>query len=78
MTFKGYGTTITINKVQTPREMVREYGCVRCQKYHRQLIDPEYEAHILDQSKHGWYERPARIGEIFALEMERGEPKPRR
>ena len=33
------------------------YGCVRCQREHRQG-QPEFEAHIFDQSKHGIRERP--------------------
>jgi hypothetical protein len=29
-----------------------EYGCVRCQQYHREC-DPLYQPHIMCQSKHG-------------------------
>lgn len=32
---------------------ITEYGCVACQKYHRLGLDPEYEPHIMRQSKHG-------------------------
>lgn len=52
--------------------MVREYGCVLCQRYHVREIEPElYDAHLYHQSKHGWRERPATIGERFAIEMKR-------
>jgi len=30
-----------------------EYGCVRCQAYHRESDGPIYAEHILWQSKHG-------------------------
>jgi hypothetical protein len=43
-------------------EPVRAYGCVRCQKEHREGLDPEYEPHLMFQSKHGWYLRRAEVG----------------
>jgi hypothetical protein len=56
------------NKVPT----VREFGCTRCQAFHVREIDPElYEQHLYFQSKHGWRERPATLGEQFAIEMRR-------
>jgi hypothetical protein len=30
-----------------------EYGCVRCQKYHREGRDAEFRDHLFWQSKHG-------------------------
>lgn len=39
---------------------ITEYGCVKCQKYHRLGIDPEYEAHLMHQSKHGTAQRAPR------------------
>lgn len=50
---------------------VREYGCVKCQKHHRQYLDPEYDDHLFWQNKHGWRERPALPWEVFALEMQK-------
>lgn len=36
---------------------INAYGCVLCQREHRRGLDPEYEAHIMRQSKHGTYTR---------------------
>jgi hypothetical protein len=57
----------------TGQPLVREYGCVRCQKWHRRGIDPEYEPHLYYQSKHGWHERVATPNEVLA--MMRATPK---
>jgi len=38
------------------RKQVRQYGCVKCQKTHREDKEPElFKLHILHQSKHGWH-----------------------
>lgn len=44
---------------------VHAYGCTRCQREHVEGLDPLYEPHIMSQSKHGTYDRPAWIGEVF-------------
>lgn len=50
------------------------YGCCKCQRTHRRHIDPEYDDHILFQSKHGVTERaPLDHGERFALLVAEGE-----
>lgn len=49
--------------------IVREYGCTKCQRYHREGIDAEYRPHLPHQSKHGWRERRATMGERFALDV---------
>lgn len=46
-------------------EPVRCYGCVRCQREHREGLDAEYPAHLMSQSKHGTYLRPATVGEVL-------------
>ena len=54
---------------------ITEYGCVQCQKYHRLGLDPEYEAHLGRQSKHGVRTRaPIGAREQFVASMlaERG------
>lgn len=48
-----------------PHRPVREYGCVLCQKYHREGLDAEYEPHIYSQSKHGIGERRPEVSEVF-------------
>lgn len=53
-----------------PKRPVREYGCCQCDRaglprYHREGLDPEYGPHLYWQSKHGWYERPPTLGEVF-------------
>lgn len=53
--------------------MVREYGCVECQRYHREGIDAEFEPHLLYQSKHGYYDRIATPNEV--LQIFRKEPE---
>lgn len=32
----------------------------------------EYEPHLMGQSKHGWYDRPPTVGEVFRREVEEG------
>lgn len=44
---------------------IREYGCVKCQKYHRRGIDDLYEPHLFFQSKHGWSERKPSANEVL-------------
>ena len=49
---------------------ITEYGCVLCQKYHRLGLDPEYDAHISRQSKHGITTRaPIGKAEEFVANM---------
>lgn len=48
-----------------PARPVREYGCTRCQKWHREGLDAEYEPHLYWQSKHGPMERPATPAEVL-------------
>ena len=49
---------------------ITEYGCVLCQKYHRKGLDPEYEAHLYHQSKHGVSERkPNGAAEEFVAHL---------
>jgi hypothetical protein len=40
--------------VSTDVEMVRGYGCVRCQEFHHEG-DAEYDAHMGFQCRHGTY-----------------------
>jgi hypothetical protein len=49
---------------------ITEYGCVRCQKYHRKGLDAEYEDHLYYQSKHGTSTRaPITIEEKFVAHL---------
>jgi hypothetical protein len=49
---------------------ITEYGCVKCQKYHRLGIDAWYDDHLYFQSKHGIRERaPIGKGEEFIAHM---------
>ena len=58
---------------------ITEYGCVKCQKYHRMGLDAEYEDHIYHQSKHGVRERaPRGIAEEFVAHMLAQENAPRK
>ena len=43
--------------IETRHRKVKEFGCVLCQKWHREG-EPLYQDHILFQSKHGIRERP--------------------
>lgn len=61
-------------KANDPHRPIREYGCCQCQKYHREGLDDEYEPHLFFQSKHGWYDRPPTIGEVFERLMKE-DPK---
>lgn len=55
-----------------PRRPVVEYGCAKCQRWHRQGIDPEYDAHLHRQAKHHYRaDRPPTQAE--ALLRLRGE-----
>lgn len=54
------------------RRPVTAYGCVACQREHRDGLDPEYKAHEMRQSKHGVYERPPTAGEVFRRLVEAG------
>jgi hypothetical protein len=58
---------MTSTELLTAAVTVEEYGCVQCQIWHRRGIDPEYEPHLMRQSKHGPRRRPARLAERFAL-----------
>lgn len=51
----------------TGQPLVTEYGCVCCQRWHREGIDPEYADHLMCQSKHGPRERVATPAEVLAL-----------
>lgn len=53
--------------------LLTEYGCVLCQKWHRKGIDPEYQPHLMRQSKHGPRSRVATAAETFLLELRRAE-----
>lgn len=57
---------------------IRFYRCCICQRDHRDGVDPEFHAHIAQQSRDGLRYRPPTIGERFAREMEAGDPKPLR
>ncbi len=50
---------------------VLHYGCVECQRYHRQF-DPEFGPHLFRQSKHGYEHIRATPGEeirvVFRME----------
>lgn len=49
---------------------ITEYGCCRCQKWHRKGMDAEYDCHIMHQSKHGIRERePRGIAEEFVAHV---------
>lgn len=49
---------------------ITEYGCTRCQKWHRLGLDSEYEAHLMLQSKHGTSTRAPRTkAEEFVAHM---------
>jgi hypothetical protein len=37
--------------------LIRCYGCVKCQREHREGIDAEFVPHDTFQSKHGIYQR---------------------
>jgi hypothetical protein len=39
-------------QTKTQTQVVKDYGCVKCQKYHREG-DPLYTLHLFHQSKHG-------------------------
>ncbi len=52
---------------QVGQPLVREYGCVECQRTHREGLDAEYEPHLWRQSKHGYHDRIATPSEVLAL-----------
>lgn len=55
---------------------ITEYGCCACQKYHRRGMDPEYEAHLYRQDKHGVRTRaPIGPAETFVAEMQAMEAR---
>lgn len=35
--------------------MVREYACCQCRRYHREGSDPLFTPHLMHQSKRGWW-----------------------
>ncbi|MFL5327372.1 MAG: hypothetical protein ACJ8C4_00525 [Gemmataceae bacterium] len=48
-------------------DKITYYGCVLCQREHREGIDAEYKPHLWKQSKHGVRVRgPLNLGEKFA------------
>jgi len=47
-----------------PTRLVREYGCVLCQKWHDEF-SPLYAAHLFRQSKHGWRDRRPTPNEVL-------------
>ena len=49
---------------------VRVYRCVLCQRRHREGLDPEFQPHVLHQSKDGISERPPTPAEVFRREVE--------
>lgn len=55
-----------------PARPIREYGCTRCQTYHRQGLDAEYDDHLFWQSKHGPRDRQVTPNEV--LERLANEP----
>lgn len=54
------------------RRPITEYGCVRCQRYHAEGLDPLYQDHLFHQSKHGTRTRPPTAGEVFRRLVENG------
>lgn len=48
----------TIHDVLGGPRSIQAYGCVKCQRWHYEG-DPDFEAHLLHQSKHGITLRPA-------------------
>lgn len=58
-----------VMRVNSRTAWVIAYGCVECQREHVDCLDPLYKDHIMRQSKHGWYSRPALPWEQFALEL---------
>src|SRR5262245_13072078 len=67
-------STVPVHRPRVNPVMVREYGCVLCDRagahpYHREGIDALYEPHHYFQSKGGTYLRPATAGELFLLAM---------
>lgn len=52
-----------------PTTRVTEYGCTRCQAYHRKHLDDLYDEHMPYQAKHHYRTRPATPAERFALLM---------
>jgi len=64
-TNQPHGPRRDVPKAGAAAEPVRAYGCVRCQREHRQGLDAEYEPHLPFQSKHGYYLRTATLGEVL-------------
>lgn len=54
--------------------LVRDYGCVKCQKYHREG-DLLYEEHLYFQSKHSIREWNEHVETAMRLAVERAQPK---
>lgn len=49
---------------------ITAYGCCQCQREHRLGLDPEFDAHLWRQSKHGPYRRaPIGKAEEFVAHM---------
>lgn len=46
-----------LKDIEMEPNRIVEYGCVKCQKYHREG-DDLYDAHLMWQSKHGIQRRP--------------------
>jgi hypothetical protein len=54
---------------------ITEYGCVKCQKYHRLGLDPEFDEHLYHQAKHGTRKRaPLGKAEEFVAHMLAQDP----
>lgn len=65
-----YGTNVRLYNPSDPARPVVCFGCCRCQREHADGLDPLFHPHLYFQSRHGPYERPPTLAEMFRRMVE--------